>query len=1388
MTDDKKDSWDIMQRFTSKNYELIEKIGQGGFGQIYKAKQLVTGQTVAIKFLTLSAEFDDDKKKRYIARFEREAILGSRLQHPNIVRLLDKGLCDEDLLYAVFEYVDGESLKERLSRHGPLLPAETAQIMAQVLDALAHAHEQGVIHRDIKPANIMLLHTGTKMHAKVLDFGIGTLVHEARHQDYQSITLTQETLGTPSYSAPEQLRGEPPTPKTDIYVWGLVFIECLTGQPAISGASLASVFHKQLSQTNVPLPSAVAGHPVAALLRRVLNKKATERANSAASVYKELGQLNLSTLVGDVREAGQSYGAGHTTALTEILDNDTLVTDSQIYHSNISERKQITVLCLSLQTNNMQEQVFDHEIIDTLNRDQKAQCIDIAIRFGAFHVGTLADTLMFYFGYPLASDNDSRLAARTALEISSSLNKRNALLKQTQQIEIHPLMGMHTGIVTIYSDTVPEGETANIAMELARRAQATQILCSQSCRDSLESYIAFEPHADKLDTLDVKQLRLFLLTGERQVEAFGFLRAARQRHDFIGREDELNELTALLKTEKATEESTNGEATSAKLAHVHGEAGIGKSRLIFELRNSATDFNHYVAQCLPEYKNNALYPVLSLIKRKYSLDSMPPASAAAKLREQLAQHAELNDTKIMPVLCSWLALPLPEDIPQTADMPDAQKLLLFQALISLLTHVDPSEQTKPNLILFEDMHWADPTSVEFIGELSGSKAFCESPHVFISTSRQVLPNSLKASGFNVIQVTKLNQEKTGLFICSMFENRQVSDHLRDIVASRTDGIPLFIEELVGMLKQKKLVQHTNGITDFISADKLDEVPASLRDSLQQKLDALVYAKETAQLAATIGREFDYDLLLAATNHSEVQLQIDLNELAETELVFLQRRVGCDSYIFKHALVRDATYDSMVKQTRIHNHSLVAEALKNDFPKSVIDNPSGIANHYAGAAQYETAVEYGIKNIDQQVKSSTNDEAVSSGKLVLQWVKEIEHPSTKSLFELKIHDVMLPAVMTLYGYGAEEVSRWGNRVKEIANQFTKYAPNNEDKSYAEALIEKSEWTLFLAAHYCSHRADARALGEQIIQSAKSKGNRQREMVGMVHLAQAYYVDGDLELSARSYEDALAMYDEKLDYHLALEYGTDAKAQNLSLSAETYLNLGRIDTAYKNLYDSLEHAEEIDHQGSILFAHIIIAQVAAFLKDHDKVIEITKRYELKHGNKGMFWHLHYLYMYYYCTIGKNDLAKHALDQQFDSGQIFATGWYVTQLAQAYLKAGEVDRAAKLMEESLDKSLKYQEKASYPFIKRTLAECYHAIDGSLTRRIENLLASAISDAVEQKARYFELESRVYYYTLMDQDSEKGKKNKVEILQLLTSLTEIRSTPLFRTAKKLVGFNPIP
>src|SRR5437773_9069182 len=235
-------------------YEILAQLAEGSFGQVYKGRQRSTGQAVAIKVLRFREGDAPANVENQIARFRREMRVSAELSHPNIVRLIDSGESDAGLLYAVFEHVPGSTLREILVTEGRLSWGVARHLMIQVLDALACAHAHGVVHRDLKPANIMVTKTGAQQNAMVLDFGLGGLAREVQDWSLPRLTATREILGTPAYAAPEQLRGEPVSTRSDLYAWGLILLECLTGELALQGQSTHEVIVQQLSPEPVPIP------------------------------------------------------------------------------------------------------------------------------------------------------------------------------------------------------------------------------------------------------------------------------------------------------------------------------------------------------------------------------------------------------------------------------------------------------------------------------------------------------------------------------------------------------------------------------------------------------------------------------------------------------------------------------------------------------------------------------------------------------------------------------------------------------------------------------------------------------------------------------------------------------------------------------------------------------------------------------------------------------------------------------------------------------------------------------------------------------------------------------------------------------------------------------
>jgi len=911
-------------KFKSKLYILTNKIGEGGFCDVYKAINKKTEQFVAIKMLSLPPELSIEKRQRYIQRFNRETLLCSKLQHPNIVRLLDKGEYQRGV-FAVFEFIEGKSLKEQLFCLGVLAPIEAAELMAQVLDALAHAHGLGIVHRDIKPANIMLTKVGAKTHVKILDFGISALTHELQNQDYRSITLPQEALGTPSYCAPEQLRGEPPTPKSDIYVWGLVFIECLTGVPTVCGSSLAAIFQKQLSPLDIPLPCAIAGHPVAAILRKVLTKNLSERESSSLVLYHAFTNINFSTLVGPINRKTTNLNKNQR---PDIKCDETLITNNAFLNTSLTERKQITVMCVTLETGSVvkstpgYENYFEQENIQTLHQEQKTRCINMAMRYGASHVGTLGDTLLFYFGYPIVSDHDCRLSAQTALELISYLKQFNSLLQNANRCFCKAHIGLHSGVVTLNGNIMPEGDTANIAMALAREAAKNQILCSESTHKILQNHFEFIPQISLHPRVQTQQTIVYALSGRRMLKPIITLPLNRPLRQFIGREQELTILHSLLNKNE-----------SQQYLHIYGEAGIGKSRLMFEFKQQTPKLRHIETQCLPEFENQSLYPILELLKSKYSLHLLSETQAIQRLQTLLTQQSNIDPLIAISILSSYLGYSLTGVLYPTTPWCANVKGVLFESLSYLFCLSENNKPTNRLLFIIEDLHWADQTTIEFLKTLLTNPLFGKAKNVLVSTSRQTHLILSSEQKNQQRELKRLNPLQSQLFISQLFNQQNVTKELLDLIIERTDGIPLFLVKLVDMLKYKKQISSVKGEISLVIAQHMIEVPEGLRDTLQQKLDCLTHAKRFTQLASVMGREFDLDLLKQNFSHDDDQWQLLLDELLQAELIYIQQNDDGKHYLFKNAMLREIAYGSMPKSVKREAHKLISNSLERRKNKS-----------------------------------------------------------------------------------------------------------------------------------------------------------------------------------------------------------------------------------------------------------------------------------------------------------------------------------------------------------------------------------------------------------------------------------------------------------------------
>jgi len=286
----------ITQQFSHNNYILHNKIGEGKFGRVYKGTQISTGQAVAIKVIKYTNGSYSNFENKQITKFKQEIHLCTKISHPNIIKVLDRGITNDNLQFAVFEYIFGITLKDYILTKKKMSISDIVELMSQVLDALVCIHNKGIIHKDLKPKNIMIQHSGAKKHIKILDFGISQFTNKTLYIHSNKNNYYNQMSGSPAYSSPEQLRGEPTTYKTDLYSWGLILLECLTGRPAIKGNSINEILQLQLSSNNIFIPPNIANHPLGVILKKVLHKDPNKRPNESQIIFNEFNSLDFTSI------------------------------------------------------------------------------------------------------------------------------------------------------------------------------------------------------------------------------------------------------------------------------------------------------------------------------------------------------------------------------------------------------------------------------------------------------------------------------------------------------------------------------------------------------------------------------------------------------------------------------------------------------------------------------------------------------------------------------------------------------------------------------------------------------------------------------------------------------------------------------------------------------------------------------------------------------------------------------------------------------------------------------------------------------------------------------------------------------------------------------------
>ncbi len=614
-----------------------------------------------------------------------------------------------------------------------------------------------------------------------------------------------------------------------------------------------------------------------------------------------------------------------------------------------AERRQLTVMFCDLVDSTALAERLDPEEWREVVQTYQEICAEVVHRVDGHIAQYLGDGLLIYFGYPNAHEEDAQRAVRTALGIVEAI--RHAPLLQAQGVQVR--LGIHTGLVVVGEigsgkrEQLALGDTPNIAARLQGLAEPNTVVISAATQRLIAGF--FDCHDGGLQSVKGVSAPVQIYRVLRESSAQSRLEievSAGRLTPLVGRAHEVGLIV---------ERWTAAQAGDGQVVFLNGEPGIGKSRLVQEVKERVVQqgVTCWEFRCSPYHQNSALYPVLTHLQRVLQFERDDIAQTKlAKLQQILTRyHFPQSDTPSL--LAALLSLPQPEDAPPLTLSPQKQKQKTQEALVAWLM-----EEAERHLVycVWEDVHWADPSTLELLGLLLDQVPTARLL-VLLTARPEFTPPWSSRTHLTPLTLARLPRTQAGEMIRKVTGGKPLPTEVQNQIVNKTDGVPLFVEELTKMVLESGLLQEANGQYELAGPLPPLAIPTTLQDSLMARLDRLATAREIAQIGATLGREFPYEIIQAIAPGDEKSLQQALAKLVEAEVLYQRGLPPQARYVFKHALIQDAAYQSLLKSRRQQYHQQIARVLDERFPDIKETQPELVAHHYTEAGLLEQAVPY-----------------------------------------------------------------------------------------------------------------------------------------------------------------------------------------------------------------------------------------------------------------------------------------------------------------------------------------------------------------------------------------------------------------------------------------------
>jgi class 3 adenylate cyclase/tetratricopeptide (TPR) repeat protein/type II secretory pathway predicted ATPase ExeA len=782
-----------------------------------------------------------------------------------------------------------------------------------------------------------------------------------------------------------------------------------------------------------------------------------------------------------------------------------------------AERRPLTVLLCNLADLSALAGHLDPEDLREVVQAYHQTCTEVIQRFDGYLAQYLGDGVLAYFGYPVAHEDDAQRAVRAGLDLLDALEPLTTRLTLPLEDRVAVRLGVHTGVVVVGAvgagaryAPLALGETPNIAARLQTLAAPNTLVISAATYHLIKGYFTCEALGEQPLGDLAQPLRVYRVLGSSGAQSRLEVAAARGLTPLVGRVPEVGLLV---------ERWARAKTGMGQVVVLVGEAGIGKSRLVQVLKDHVASEVHTWLECrgLPDHQHTAWYPVTALFQRWLQWRPGMMLGTTLEQLETLLTQAHLPLAETVPLMAALLALPLPAGrYPARPLPPEQQRQYTLNTLLAL---VGALAEQQPVLLIVEDLHWVDPSTLELLTLLIDQVPTARIFTVLTCRPALHLPWSFRTH-LTPIVLTPLTPPQVEAMVEGMLRGQRLPASVLEQIVVKTDGIPLFVEEVTKAVLEAGCYRNTQEQDAATGPLPALTIPTTLHEALLARLDRLGSAKGVAQLAATLGRRFSYALLRAVAPLEDGPLQRDLAALVAAELLYQRGQPPQAVYRFKHALIQEAAYESVLQRVRRQTHQRLVQVLETQFAEIVATQPELLAHHALRGELWARAVTYFHQAGAQALTRSANREALTS---FTQALEALQHLPDSHDTRVQAIDLRLDLRNALWTLGELELL---------------FANLQEAAVLAEALGDpyRLGWvSVYLLAHFAQACDPERALasGHRALAMATTLGDSGLTVAAQHYLGGVYRSLGDYRQAVECYQKNIAcLHGPLLQEHLGL----------------------------------------------------------------------------------------------------------------------------------------------------------------------------------------------------------------------------------------------------------------